>query len=1132
MVRDPLYRKIEQRLGERLDPHLFERCAVELLRDAYPGLAPVTGGADAGMDGAVTDETGDALPLIATTATDVIGNLTRSLKSYGRTEGSATAAILATSRALTPQKRRNLEARAWELGFTLRNIHDRDDFTGRLYGNSTWRLELLGLRGDPPALSALPRLVGPCRTGELIGRDNELARFRRHRGDLVVVGQPGVGKTALFETLAREDRGLFVVSDDPGRIADAFRDNPVSLLFVDDAHFNGPLIDLLVRLREEPGLDFRICASTWPNRAEVLEGQLYLCREERMAVNGLARDQVAQLIRREEPRLPEDVIGEILNQSENPPDGVLQVTGSCRPGLAMTLARHTDLRGIEPLIRGRLLLEGLRRDARLSGTELDYVATLAVGGEAGMRQDAAARALHQPPLELRQALLRLSGTGTLTETWRGALAVGPAALRHALVARTYFSGAMSLSPEAALQSAEDAVACSETLLGALGRGGEVPHRLIQERLREHREAGVGNRPLDMYAATGAEGANWVLENYPDRASSIASDALTFAPEWVLGRLISLAIESECGSRDRRWETEFRGGFRALEQTRSGDLVGQIGVWVRAGRPGSDAVDRRRQLLRALAEHGELVEKGREAAAELVRSCFSLGFLRMRGDPVSVEKFTMGMGSLAEDDVRRLARLWPKAMELLRNLGDPGIRCARSVIRRWVTGPRVPGELPETSVASRAEVARMLELALDAWVEPGFLHWAHGIVREHKLNVTLPRVDDQTVVQLFPTLDQRLSADPAARHFDAVARRFAQQWCHEEPGVVAERMLRLRREGKFSGYHGTRPLDLIAVQLAELVDDPSAWLEAFAERAVPGAWVGPLLDAAAIADPSDEVPWRILERVDPVGEYAGVSLQAGLRLRDPPAMAVHRVLAAARAHPGFMRDVVPWAHVPDAWKLRLLRDGDGTVRGGTAAALWDLHHRRRPPGEMGVLWEDAAVTCGGADLLHDVVGSDRRAALAWLFHEAEESSQRKDEGQERAEELVEETSCVGRTIAQLLAESETLYSLDTELVVAARETIRSEDRRRLIRDIPADADPRFFGYLVGGDRDLYAVLLARRAPQEAHLAPLRTEPAPANLDELARMAMEHGYAVADLEHDPGQPLKSARWSRARRTLLSD
>lgn len=62
MVRDPLYRKIEERLGGTLDPVLFERCAVDLLRDAYPGLTPVAGGGDAGMDGAIPDAIGEPLP--------------------------------------------------------------------------------------------------------------------------------------------------------------------------------------------------------------------------------------------------------------------------------------------------------------------------------------------------------------------------------------------------------------------------------------------------------------------------------------------------------------------------------------------------------------------------------------------------------------------------------------------------------------------------------------------------------------------------------------------------------------------------------------------------------------------------------------------------------------------------------------------------------------------------------------------------------------------------------------------------------------------------------------------------------------------------------------------------------------
>ena len=107
-------------------------------------------------------------------------------------------------------------------------------------------------------------------------------------------------------------------------------------------------------------------------------------------------------------------------------------------------------------------------------------------------------------------------------------------------------------------------------------------------------------------------------------------------------------------------------------------------------------------------------------------------MAMHGDSVSRDKFGMAMGSLTEEDVRCLARLWPEALRLLRSLGEPGVRCARSVIEEWAAGVRVLGKRPETSVASRAEVPRMLEQVLEVCDEPRFLHWVRGIAREHAL----------------------------------------------------------------------------------------------------------------------------------------------------------------------------------------------------------------------------------------------------------------------------------------------------------------------------------------------------------------------------------------------------------------
>ncbi len=152
-MKDPYYRKIIAGLEGPFDPDAFEECAVALLQDAYPSLATVHGGLDAGVDGAIGDGQGEAYPLVVTTAKNVRQNLRKSLRSYVCSGKERRRAVLATSRKVTPPERRKLETIAREkLGFTLINVHDQYDFAHRLYRNSRWALELLGVTGDPPAL--------------------------------------------------------------------------------------------------------------------------------------------------------------------------------------------------------------------------------------------------------------------------------------------------------------------------------------------------------------------------------------------------------------------------------------------------------------------------------------------------------------------------------------------------------------------------------------------------------------------------------------------------------------------------------------------------------------------------------------------------------------------------------------------------------------------------------------------------------------------------------------------------------------------------------------------------------------------------------------------------------------------
>ena len=136
MIRDPFFLQIKERLAGILDPESFERCAVDLLRTAYPTLVPISGGSDAGMDGAIGDAEGETYPLVSTTSEDVIGNLTNNLKSYIDNGRKRRKVVLATSRNLTPKRMLNLFNRAEQLGFTLINVYDQTAMTYLLYRNT------------------------------------------------------------------------------------------------------------------------------------------------------------------------------------------------------------------------------------------------------------------------------------------------------------------------------------------------------------------------------------------------------------------------------------------------------------------------------------------------------------------------------------------------------------------------------------------------------------------------------------------------------------------------------------------------------------------------------------------------------------------------------------------------------------------------------------------------------------------------------------------------------------------------------------------------------------------------------------------------------------------------------------
>ena len=268
-MRDPFYQSILGALGRPLDPTEFEECVADLLRDDFPGLVPVPGGNDAGMDGAIPDGCDVPMPLVTTTAKNVLRNLVNSLRAH-KAKHRRRHVVFATSRNISAATRRRLNEEAEKLGFVLRQVYSRTAIALRLYRNPKWCRSLLGVTGDPPALSVIPPTSRPVLNTHIIGRGRDFRWLRTTKGDRVLIGQPGAGKTFILSRFARTNGALFVVDGDRASLANAIREQCPSVLIVDDAHVQPGLLAMLKHLRGEIHANYDILAVSWPGaQAEI-----------------------------------------------------------------------------------------------------------------------------------------------------------------------------------------------------------------------------------------------------------------------------------------------------------------------------------------------------------------------------------------------------------------------------------------------------------------------------------------------------------------------------------------------------------------------------------------------------------------------------------------------------------------------------------------------------------------------------------------------------------------------------------------------------------------------------------------------------------------------------------------------
>lgn len=851
---DLLLADIEQAIAQRVDPSLFERCAVDLLQERYYGMLRGTPEKrDMGVDGICGPDANPEFILVVTTGKDFARNLRESVDSYLTEAGPGRAVVLATTREVTMARRAKLQEMLLERGVRLHAVHDRSEFVRLLYGAPQWRKDLLGVTGVAKALSRFPATARPTPPIRLIGRDADLQSLRDTSGDIVLVGKPGVGKTFLLEQLAAEDWCLFDAGWSVADLEDAVREMRPQRIVIDDAHLTvANRIPDLRHLRREMDTNFGIVAVTWPAQAKAVGGALEDAT--RVDIEELERDQILRVVEEAGVVAPPELQRLIVDQAYG------------RAGLAVTLARACIAGHADEVATGEALLEDLVGwyQRTLGEASRHTLGALALAGDHGatlqqvreivgidgpaasdlIRDMASGGTIDEAPLTLEAFIIG--------ERASGRLRVQPEALRYALVRDVFFGGAGSLDAFGAVEFLDHPSIAAVPIIGARYRGASVsPEKLLP--LLDWKD----EQAARSYALLGPSEFRTAIDRAGEHRAHIAGAAYRAGVDE--GRALEVLME-EAVVADRLEHSTPDHPLRAVSDRLSN---------------GQTRLEARRLAVQTARSS---LDRGGDGAVALrvMMHAVNPAIRTSSLDPGLGNTLTVGEGPIPGPWIEELLRLWNEILDVVER--DPSLppRPLLEGLGAWVYPGRIgfgKGPDGETAKAFLNVATRVVERMTQIFgARPGVLRRLNEMVETAGLAVEI-KVPDEFLT-LFPRRWRRKDElkDWSRRNEEQV-ELLAKSLVERSNDEIARTMVDADTEALAVGITDRRLLIQLAQKMAADAEEPEAPLAALIERRAPADLVLPFLDRVVELQ---RAGWKgVLEAALANPGVAGAAIQVAL-----------------------------------------------------------------------------------------------------------------------------------------------------------------------------------------------------------------------------------------------------------------
>lgn len=439
--------RIDRRLDDhrhRLQPSDFEDCAVAVIGRDYPGLVPVAGGTDHGLDAELVRPNGQVVGLIVTSSRSWEGvkkSLRGSLNSARIHKRRVDQVVAANLAEVNRQKRLKLGEIARGYGCELIQVYDRQWFASIFRDEPDWRRKVLQIEGGAFSLSRSPRGTRPDEFQlPTVGRDALLERAENSEQDLILWGVPGAGKSHVAGRLAG---ALFLERNtSPERLLDDLLAATPALVVVDDAGARTDDIEKLLHARGAENLTFRVAATCWPHELEDVAD--HLPNALGLEVDLLAVEEVASLLR-ERGITRTSVLAHLIQQAQG------------RPAWALNLADLLVHQGAwQTVWTGQALRDQIRAFLRRSKARpeaIQLLAAIALVGDATENQTRTIAKLFEfSPTQFEELIRSVAIAGLVdvrrNQRWdplegrvfENSYRVVPRTIAASIVADVYFSG--------------------------------------------------------------------------------------------------------------------------------------------------------------------------------------------------------------------------------------------------------------------------------------------------------------------------------------------------------------------------------------------------------------------------------------------------------------------------------------------------------------------------------------------------------------------------------------------------------------------------------------------------------------------------------------------------------------------